>query len=126
MANIARNKGGAPINNKNAVRHGAYIKRYDRRTVVGRQAAQIEAALTTALGDNPSPQEILIIQRVAVKSVRCAIIERELFSQDSVSPELERNYLRWSRELRADLKLLGLKRIEKVLNLDTYVEGKYG
>ena len=63
---------------KNNVKHGAFIARYDGRTVAGRALGQIESALCTALGGDPTPQQLLILQRAAVKAVRCALLEKEL------------------------------------------------
>ena len=76
--------------------------------------AWIESTLTTAIPD-PSPQEVLILKRASVKAYRCDAIERQMLRNngDGVPESLEKSYLRWCRELREDLKLLGLKRRPK-------------
>ena len=124
---MTKKKGGQP-GNKNSVRHGAFIRRYDGRTVQGRLQREIEAALVTALGGDPSPQQILILQRCSVKALRCAIAEKEILrSNGDVSENLETHYLRWARELREDLKTLGLERRAKpVQDLQTYMKETHG
>lgn len=118
---------GAQPGNQNAVRHGAYLQRVDGRTRFGKAQRQIEAALVGALGGDPSPQEIIILQRAAMKTIRCWTIERELLSNKAAAFTLEAHYLRWARELREDLKALGLKRQPKpVEDLETYVTRTYG
>ena len=72
-------KPGAQPGNKNGVRHGAYMQVFDARTrLLGKAQRQVEAALITSLGD-PSPQETLLVQRAAVKAVRCWALEGELW-----------------------------------------------
>ena len=79
------------------------------------------------MGD-PSPQETLILKRVAMKAYRCWVLEEEILDKDrEVSETLERHYLCWSRELREDLKTLGLeRRARPVQDWDAYVSEKYG
>jgi hypothetical protein len=122
---MVNNRGGQP-GNKNAVKHSVYVKRYDGRTTLGKTLRGIESTLASALGD-PSPQKILILQRVAVKAVRCAAIENELLRKKRTAPTLENHYLRWARELREDLKTLGLERRAKdVIDAKGWAEKKYG
>jgi hypothetical protein len=110
----------------NAQKHGAYrdYSRIDRRTWEAKQLAQVEAALVLALGGEPTPHETLIVQRTAVKALRCSILEREILKPNQkVPPTIYEDYLRWSRELRADLQALGLQRKEKkVVDLRDYLE----
>ncbi len=63
-----------------------------------------------------------------MKAYRCWVLEEEILDKDrEVSETLERHYLRWSRELRDDLKTLGLERRAKsVQDLDTYLSENYG
>ena len=63
-----------------------------------------------------------------MKAYRCWVLEEEILDKDrEVSETLERHYLRWSRELRDDLKTLGLERRSKsVQDLDTYLSENYG
>lgn len=91
--------------------HGAYLQRYDKRTREGIWIMSIERALCTQLGGEPSPAEVIIIQRASVKALRCALAERELLTKKMGSNKhLEDSYLRWSAQLRSDLQTLGMKR----------------
>ncbi len=85
---------------------------------------QVEAALVNALGGEPTPQETLLVQRAAVKALRCSILEKEILRPNhNVPPTIHEDYLRWSRELRADLQALGLqRRAKKVVDLKDYLE----
>ena len=120
-------KRGAQQGNLNALKHGAYSPIVDPRTKEARLVRWIEDTLVQALGD-PSPQELLLAKRAAVKAFRCAAIESEILSKSGAIPAtLEQNYLRWSRELREDLKTLGLERRAKpVQDLSTYLSEQYG
>ncbi len=124
---VQKNKGGAPRGNRHALQHSAYRRRYpDGRTWQGKLQRHIEAALSTALGGNPTPQQILIIQRLAVKALRCTCLESLILSESLVSEETEKRYLRWSRELRNDLVVLGLQRqTNRLENLTDYLSGDY-
>jgi hypothetical protein len=84
----------------------------------------VENELVSAIG-NPSPQQLLLIRRASVKAIRCALAERRILD-DGSSDSLQNDYLKWSRELRLDLKTLGLSsyRQEKVLDLGEYLEQK--
>lgn len=87
--------------NDYAVKHGGYRKltSIDRRSREGKILSEIESALVTALGGNPSPQEILIIKRAAVKALRCAALEDEIVQDRNIPERLPNDYLRWAREL---------------------------
>lgn len=108
-----RKKIGAQPGNVNALRHGGYSQRFKPDSPQGRLVHWIEGQLTAAIPD-PSPQEILILKRAAVKAYRCDRLEREILRRDGdTSESLQKNYLHWAKELRADLKLLGLERRSK-------------
>ena len=106
-----KRKVGGQKGNTNALRHGGYSHRFTPDSPGGRLVQWIESTLTTAIPD-PSPQEALILKRASVKAYRCDAIEREMLrgNGDGVPESLEKNYLRWCRELREDLKLLGMER----------------
>jgi hypothetical protein len=130
MASRRTGKKGGQYGNRNAIKHGGYLNLYDpdQRTREAKILNHIEASLVSAIGNNPTPQEILLIKRTSVKGLRCAALEREIIQQkNNVSPELERKYLRWASELRTDLKLLGLERRQKQVttDLEAYIEKKY-
>ena len=54
--------------------------------------------------------------------MRLALMESELLKRNSdIAETLGQDYLRWSRELREDLRLLGLERRAKVvIDLEAY------
>lgn len=109
MKRQPKKRKGAPTGNQNACRHNAYLSGYgDGRTRFGKWRREIEAELVQALGGKLSPQQILLVQRVTTKAIRCRLLEEELLKQVDVSVETEKRYLRLARELRQDLKLLGL------------------
>ncbi len=124
-----RKPGGQPKNG-NAIRHGAYrsLTKMDGRTKEAQALQQVEAELVSAVGGDPSPQEILIIKRASVKALRCALMEVVLMRDRNPSHELEQNYIRWSRDLREDLKAIGLRRRERKIaaDLNEYIETQYG
>ncbi len=125
MARQGRKSGrkGGQWKNKLAVKHGAYIKKWDGRTREAKAIHQIQAELVAALGD-VTPQEILIIQRASVKALRCALVEAEILQKNGDASEgLKNEYLSWSRELRRDLVALGLERRTKpVQGLQAYLQ----
>ena len=100
----------------------------DGRTKEAQALRQVEAELVTSIGGDPSAQEILIIKRACIKALRCALMEAVLMRDRNPSQELEQNYIRWSRDLREDLKAIGLQRRERQIatDLDTYIETTYG
>jgi len=107
-------KVGGQYNNRSAVKHGGYTdltpESLDGRTKIARTLREVEATLATALGD-PSPQEVILIRRASVKALRCSLVEQYLLTEDrNAAQGLRDDYLRWARELRADLLALGLKR----------------
>lgn len=122
MTKPKRRAGGQP-GNTNALRHGGYSQRFTPDSPQGRLVYWIESTLTDALPD-PSPQRILLMKRAAMKAYRCDAIEREMLRCNGGVPQsLEKNYLRWARELREDLKTLGLERRQKsIQNLQAYLQ----
>ncbi len=116
--------------NENAVKQGGYrqLTHLDGRTREAKILGEIEAALVTSLGGNPSPQQILLIKRACVKAFRCLALEHEIIRNNGNVPDsLQQDYLRWARELREDLKALGLERRAKdVTDLKSWAEAKYG
>ena len=120
-------KKGAQFQNRLAVKHGGYIQKFDARTRAGRAIEQIQAELVSSLGgpENVSVQKILLIQRCSVKALKCALIESEILKSNGTGERLKENYLRWAREMRADLMALGLeRRARPVQGLHEYLEGK--
>lgn len=109
-----------------AVTHGTYrnLTSLDRRTKLSKALEHIQAQLSFALGNDITPQQALLIQRASFKAIRCALAEAEIIRNgENISPELERNYLRYSGSLRDDLRLLGLERKQKqIQDLTAYVQ----
>lgn len=116
------------LGNTNALQHGGYrdlsAEKLDQRTREAKALNQVEGELVTALGGEPSPQEILIVKQAAVKAVRVALIGQHLLIANGSAPQsLLDDYLRWGRELREDLKTLGLERRAKpVQGLQAYLQ----
>jgi len=131
VSEVAQKTGkvGGQKGNKNAMKHGAYqqINRIDKRTTDGKLIASIEAALCDALGD-PSPQEILAIQRGAVIAWRCNKFEKRILAGNGDAPEsLERAYMQWTRALMDILRTVGLERRAKdVTRPATFYKEQYG
>lgn len=84
--------------------HRAYFQRYDGRT---RAVSRLTRLLLATLVRNPSPQEKLIAERAALKAVRCALLEAAIL-RGNHTPQVDQDYLRFARELREDLKTLGI------------------
>ena len=128
VAQKTHRKGGQK-GNKNAMKHGAYqqIDRINKRTRDGKLIASIEAALCDALGD-PSPQQILAIQRGAVIAWRCNKFEKRILAGNGDVPEsLERAYMQWTRALMDILRTVGMERRAKnVTDLQDYLKENYG
>ena len=63
----------------------------------------------------PHPSRSSYCNKAALKAVRCGIeAEPQILSLNGNAPRrLEQDYLRWARELREDLKSLGLRRQAK-------------
>ncbi len=121
---------GAQANNKNSLVHGCYrwFDRMDGRTREAKAIHQIQAELVTALGGDPTPQQTILLQRIAVKSLRCFLSEVEILKCNSDGQKrerLEHDYLSWSNSLRADLSLLGLGRQARpIMDLPEYIREK--
>ena len=129
MSEMAQKTGkvGGQKGNQSAKKHGCYVQKWDRRTREARAIEHVQAELSTALGD-PTPQQILILQRASVKAVRCALFEAEILrTNGDTAQSLKDDYLRWARELRADLLALGLERRAKnVTDPATFYKERYG
>ena len=117
--------------NLNALKHGAYgslnRRRLDGRTRVAKALDCVEAELISALG-NTSPQELILIQSIATKYIRCLLLRSRILGSENPKPDWEKQYLRWSRDMREDLKAIGLARRERQIatDLDAYIEAEYG
>jgi len=85
------------VGNKSALAHGSYqqLHQLDQRTKEARIINEVEATLSTALGGSPSPQQTILIQRIAVKSLRCFLAEQQILGNGHGKRQetLERDYL---------------------------------
>ena len=127
-------KVGGQLNNGNARKHGIYIQKWDGRGRDARMLKEVEAGLASALGGDPSEQQILLIQPTAVIAYRLHLIAAHFLellkeAQDSgkkyaqlrIPAHLEKQFLSWNRELRQNLQVLGMKRLAKpVPDLQAY------
>ena len=117
--------------NLNALQHGGYSllsrSKLDGRTRVAKALDSVEAELISALGDT-SPQELILIQSIATKYIRCLLLRSRILGSENPKPDWEKQYLRWSRDMREDLKAIGLQRREKQIatDLSEYIEAEYG
>ena len=83
----------------------------DRRTKAGRVISAVEADLATALGGDPTPQQMMLIRSVAVKYARLLLLEPTLFEDDGEKVRVDLHHaLAWSNSMRLDLQALGLER----------------
>src|SRR5262249_18633934 len=121
--------GGAPKRNHNAVKHGLYAfrrvlngKGIDERSSLFKALRAKELEFIAALGGDPSPQELAIIQDsvkslLYIGSLDNYLLElRSLVRKSRPHPVLAiRSQL--ASHLRENLKTLGLKRVAKQLSL---------
>ena len=120
--------GGARKANQNHRIHGGYSKLTDGRRRDVKMMRQVQAALATALGDDLSPQQVLLVQNTSVLAIRVKLMGSEILRLNGDVPErLSQDYLRYSRELRSNLQVLGLERKQRdVGTLETYIAENYG
>lgn len=117
---------GAPLGSSNGLKSGAFAnlanieRNIDGRTPIGKALKAIEAELVTAVGSDPTPQEILLIQRIKFKTVRCALFEIATLTGQGISRD--DTYLAWANSLRCDLQAIGLgRRANKIIDLGRYI-----
>jgi hypothetical protein len=88
------------------------LSRLDRRTKPGRLMRKIEGDLRSDVGGDPSTAEWLLIQAVAVKAVRLALLSERLLECDEPGED-GHHALSWLNSMRLDLCALGLQRRAK-------------
>jgi len=82
-------------------------KRVDKRTQIGRMIAELREGLIEHVGGSPSITELILIDRICSKVVRCRLHEMNILSGEHMG---SRDYfLALENGLRHDLKALGLK-----------------
>ncbi len=120
--------GGNPGNTRAAV-HGAYftatVNQLDGRSKVVRTIKAVSDSLMAALGGaaDISPQQALLIDRVAFKFVKIALFEiASIKGQIKDGNSSSVKYLAWAESLRRDLQALGLDKKKKpVISLNDYI-----
>jgi len=120
---------GAPPHNKNAVKHGLYVykamldgNRLDRRSSLFKALREKEQELITALGGDPSPQELAIISDCVKTMLYIASLDNYLMGLKSLVRKGRPHPVIATRvqlvaSLRESLKVIGLKRVSKTLSL---------
>lgn len=109
---------GGQRGNTNALKHGVWAnihrRNLDGRTALAKSLAAAETGLVEAIGGNPTPQQLLIIQRAIYKSYRCGLFETASLNgeSDDHSHDSDAFYLAWSNSMRLDLAALGLEGIQ--------------
>src|SRR5215831_16927249 len=100
---------GAPIGNNNPMTTGIYAdlssRNLDGRSKLARAMRAVKADLTMAVGNDPSPQRRMLIDRCVYKLFRITLFEAATLAGDQGADE---HYLAWSNSLRLDLLALGL------------------
>jgi hypothetical protein len=114
---------GAPIGNNNTLVTGIYAdlgsRNLDGRSKLARAMRAVKADLTTALGNDPSPQERILIDRCVYKLFRVTLFEAATLAGEKGADE---HYLAWSNSLRLDLLAIGLDHMKpKPLDLASYM-----
>jgi hypothetical protein len=106
---------GAPLGHSNSLKHGAFSKlarrNMDQRSSLARVSNAVEGELVSSVGGNPSPQEMILIQRACFKMIKCVLYEAASLNDEGKSTD--EVYLSWANSLRQDLVALGLARRQK-------------
>jgi len=119
-----------PPGNLNAFKHGVLALdrrlkegRLDGRSSISKALRAKEQELVTALGGDPSPQEMALISDTAKTMLYIASLDvyltglKTLVRKGKVHPVLSER-VRLAGHLRENLKTLGLKRVSKTLTLE--------
>ena len=73
--------------NLNALQHGGYStlsrSKLDGRTRVAKALDSVEAELIGALGNDPSPQELMLIKSAATKFIRCLLLRGQILGHEN-------------------------------------------
>jgi hypothetical protein len=106
--NLKRGRNGGGWGSRKAVLQKKYRERTSKKTTVDALLVEsVELVLSEAMGGDPSPQEIILIQRIAVKCLKIHKLEHNFINKGQMS----KDYLSWTQSLRLDLTALGLKRV---------------
>ena len=111
-------------NHGGVVRSGVWsdLRDVDGRTQLGRLMRDTRADLVNALGGDPTPQEVLLIERVVFMAAKCALFEQAALTGKDGSPASDAYYLSWAANVRRTLQVLGLsRRARPVQTLQEYI-----
>jgi hypothetical protein len=86
------------------------FKVLDTNSREGRHVHAIRAALYDQLGGEPTPAQQLIVRSAAIKALKLELMLPRVFKENSDRQDLTA-YLAVARELRKDLKILGMDRV---------------
>jgi hypothetical protein len=97
-------------------------KGVDKRTQIGRWIERLKSELVRHVG-TPSICEMVLIERICSKVVRCRLYEAGLFAKEPMGSR--DHFLALENGLRHDLISLGLqRRARKITNLEDYLKNK--
>lgn len=86
------------------------IARKDRRRSEVRAILSTTAALIGMVGPNPTPQQIILVDRVVFLLYRITLYESAVLGGKVFEPATDANYLAWVNVLRRLLETLGIAR----------------
>lgn len=120
MTKKGRNR---PVRN---IKHGGYSRvweqalsgRLDNRTTLVKAMNALRTQLIYDLGDNPSTQERILIDRVVVKVFRLQALEVVMMDDDGRAEKAQLFYISLSNSLRRDLVVLGLERSAVAISIE--------
>lgn len=93
------------------------LTRLDRRTRLYKSMATVRHQLEQALGGDVSPQQSILIDRVAYLLYRVTTFETHMMN-GKATVDTDSYYLAWVGTLSRTLSILGLKRVPKELDLE--------
>lgn len=101
----------------------------DRRTRLSIWIEKTRKELVEELGGSLTVQQKILVARTIMKMAKCHLYEMGVLCNPANSTGSRDYYLALSNSLRLDLAVLfpdGLRRKEKVLDLNEYIKEKYG
>ena len=100
-------------------------KGVDKRTRIGKWIERLKEELVRHMGGTPSITQMILIERICSKVVRCRLYEAGLFAREPMGSR--DHFLALENGLRLDLQALGLeKKGKKTLDLGEYLNQKGG
>jgi hypothetical protein len=100
----------------------------DRRTKAGKIMRDVASGLSSDLGGDLSAAQKILVQSVAIKATRLALLGENLLRGDTPNESTDHHIISWSNSARLDLALLfgtGLERKAKpVPTIEEYLAAK--